>query len=183
MPTGRRVLAAVLACVQWYAAVGSPRPGAPAERKEAGGAAYPCQARPCGCVTAAACWAGDCCCFSLAEKLAWADDSGVAVPGHVRPLVAARRAAATPKPAKSCRAKSCCESPPAAPARVAWAAEAAARKCKGLGPHGLTVPDPCVLPAAGGAAEEDGAGEVVAIAAEHIISRPVRPPTRPPRGA
>lgn len=53
--------------------------------------AYPCQHRPCGCMTAAQCWRGDCCCFTLEEKLAWAEANGIEPPQHVRPMVEARR--------------------------------------------------------------------------------------------
>ena len=31
---------------------------------------YPCQFRPCGCASSDLCWKGDCCCFTLEEKLA-----------------------------------------------------------------------------------------------------------------
>ena len=52
---------------------------------------FPCQHRPCGCLTAEQCWRGDCCCFTLEEKLAWAEANGVEPPKHVRTQVAARR--------------------------------------------------------------------------------------------
>lgn len=51
---------------------------------------YPCQNRPCGCLTSEQCWKGDCCCFTLEEKLAWAEANGVEPPEHVRPLVKSR---------------------------------------------------------------------------------------------
>jgi hypothetical protein len=51
---------------------------------------FPCATRPCGCRTSEECWAGDCCCFTLAEKLAWAEENGFEPPEHVRPLVAAQ---------------------------------------------------------------------------------------------
>lgn len=40
---------------------------------------FPCQNRPCGCMTAEACWK-QCCCFSKREKLEWARRNGVAPP-------------------------------------------------------------------------------------------------------
>jgi hypothetical protein len=66
--------------------------------------AFPCQNRPCGCLTSEQCWAGDCCCFTLSEKLAWAEANGIEPPAHVRPLVESRkeRPASRPKP-------TCCE--------------------------------------------------------------------------
>lgn len=41
--------------------------------------AFPCQNRPCGCENAQQCW-GSCCCFSDAEKLAWAQANKVTPP-------------------------------------------------------------------------------------------------------
>lgn len=52
---------------------------------------FPCQNRPCGCLTADECWKGDCCCFTLEEKLAWAEANGIEPPEHVRPLVESRK--------------------------------------------------------------------------------------------
>src|SRR5262245_3906062 len=52
---------------------------------------FTCQNRPCGCVTAEECWRGDCCCFTLEQKLAWADQQGIEPPDHVRPTVRARQ--------------------------------------------------------------------------------------------
>jgi hypothetical protein len=65
---------------------------------------YPCQDRPCGCLTEEECWKGDCCCFSLEEKLAWAESHGVEPPDHVRPLVELRKARLASSKKKSC----CC---------------------------------------------------------------------------
>lgn len=67
---------------------------------------YPCQKRPCGCFSAEQCWAGDCCCFTLEEKLAWAEANGVEPPEHVRPLVASRKA----HPGSAMKHSYCCES-------------------------------------------------------------------------
>src|SRR5688500_8738498 len=58
---------------------------------------YPCQSRPCGCSSAEKCWEGDCRCFTLAQKLAWADANGVEPPEHVRPLVESSGAGSAPK--------------------------------------------------------------------------------------
>jgi hypothetical protein len=43
---------------------------------------FPCQAHGCGCSSAFQCWT-NCCCFTQAEKLAWAARQGVAVPEYV----------------------------------------------------------------------------------------------------
>lgn len=44
---------------------------------------FPCQSHRCGCVSAEQCWQS-CCCFSPAERLAWAKEHGVHVPDAVR---------------------------------------------------------------------------------------------------
>ena len=75
--------------------------------KRGGGQPFPCQSHPCGCLTAEECWAGDCCCYTLEEKLAWAETSGIEPPPHVRPLVRERQNQRTaPKKKKSCCAPS-----------------------------------------------------------------------------
>lgn len=71
-------------------------------KKPTDGVPYPCQSRPCGCLTAKQCWQGDCCCFTLEEKLAWAEANGVEPPEHVRPLVESRRSRPAPLKRKSC---------------------------------------------------------------------------------
>ncbi len=51
-------------------------------------APFPCQDRPCGCMTATQCWK-KCCCFSNAKKIAWANANHVQVPDFV--IAAAER--------------------------------------------------------------------------------------------
>lgn len=64
---------------------------------------FPCQNRPCGCRSAQHCWQ-KCCCFTNAQKVAWARRHRVAVPEQV--LAAARREESPfPKTAKSCCSK------------------------------------------------------------------------------
>jgi hypothetical protein len=43
---------------------------------------YPCQDRPCGCVSADECW-HHCCCFTNKQKVAWAHEHGVTPPDFV----------------------------------------------------------------------------------------------------
>jgi hypothetical protein len=83
---------------------GFPLP-APGRKSKDASRPYPCQNRPCGCFSAEQCWAGDCCCFTLEEKLAWADANGVEPPAQVRPQVESRKANPTPPKKKPC----CCE--------------------------------------------------------------------------
>jgi hypothetical protein len=49
---------------------------------------FPCMNRPCGCRTAEQCWK-QCCCFTNAEKVAWAKANHVQIPGFV--VVAAKK--------------------------------------------------------------------------------------------
>ncbi|CAN5187896.1 hypothetical protein BH10PLA2_BH10PLA2_07220 [soil metagenome] len=72
--------------------------------------AYPCQNRPCGCLSSEECWKGDCCCFTLEAKLEWAEANGIEPPPHVRPLVAARVARMT-QPTKRSRCSKADQTP------------------------------------------------------------------------
>jgi len=74
----------------------------PSRKKPDGGVPYPCQSRPCGCQSSEECWKGDCCCFSLEEKLRWAEAHGIEPPAHVRPLVQSRAKRSKPVPNKTC---------------------------------------------------------------------------------
>lgn len=82
---------------------------------------YPCKNRRCGCRSAQECWAGDCCCFTLAEKLTWAETNGIEPPEHVRPRVeASQRQQARANRSSCCEAASsispaehsCCDATP-----------------------------------------------------------------------
>jgi len=101
--TRLRDLVVVLALISHLAAAfGVPLPvTAPRNAKKAGHP-FPCQDRPCGCLTAEECWKGDCCCFTLEQKVEWAEANGVEPPPHVRPLVEARRARRSSRTARSC---------------------------------------------------------------------------------
>ena len=73
----------LLAFFHLVGAVGLPLPTESAEwvvRKAKSGKPFPCQHRPCGCLTYEQCWAGDCCCFTLRQKVAWARENGEKVP-------------------------------------------------------------------------------------------------------
>ncbi len=43
---------------------------------------FPCMNRPCGCASAEQCWK-QCCCFTNAQKVAWATQHGVTPPAYV----------------------------------------------------------------------------------------------------
>ena len=143
----RHTLAVAALFAQLVAATGAPvasRP--PTSHGKSGGVAFPCQDHPCGCSTSEQGWAGDCCCFTLEQKLAWADANGVTPPPHVRPAVEARRAN------KSCCAKtaaSCCEEQPRpAQPSVRWVGGVLSAKCRGDAPGGLFKFELIAIPAA-----------------------------------
>lgn len=60
---------------------------------------FPCQNRPCGCKTAEQCWK-KCCCFTNAQKLAWAQKHRVRAPEFV--VAAAKTEAQTKRACKAC---------------------------------------------------------------------------------
>ena len=116
-------------------AFGFPLP-APGRTKPTDGAAYPCQSFPCGCLSSEQCWAGDCCCFTLEQKVAWAEANGVEPPPHVRPLVASRQArpSAPPKKKKSCCAETAPEPAPVPPPTCCGDRPPAAAGCRDAAP-------------------------------------------------
>jgi hypothetical protein len=136
----RHALAVAALLAQVVAAVGAPA-FSPRSAKS-GAAPFPCQNHPCGCATPEQGWAGDCCCFTLEQKLAWAVERSIEPPPHVRATVEARASARKQKAKPSCCAtseKTCCENakegdgPPA----VRWVAGIFAQKCRGDGTAGL----------------------------------------------
>lgn len=125
-----------------FATVGLPLPTP--NQSQQNSQLYPCQDRPCGCGTAEECWAGDCCCFTLEEKIAWARARGIEPPERARRM-AAERAEGT---AKLCHVgKDCCSKhsdcpdcsadskPPSLSIR--WVPVILAQKCRGEGPGAL----------------------------------------------
>jgi hypothetical protein len=58
---------------------------------------FPCEKHACGCTSAAQCW-HDCCCMTLAERGAWAEANGIAIPIEVRSELLASRMS----PSRSC---------------------------------------------------------------------------------
>lgn len=73
----------------------------PADKGKDAAVPFPCQNRPCGCKTADQCWK-KCCCFTNAQKVAWANSHGVKVPSYV---VQAAQTESDKKPL----AKACCQ--------------------------------------------------------------------------
>lgn len=127
---------------------------------------YPCQNRPCGCRSAEECWRS-CCCFSNAEKIAWAKSHGVKLPAYVFAAAAREksRTRSTASVQRSCCAggtcgKSCCSqgscshskspraaaagadpaSRPAAESDVKYVIAVYAQRCQGRGAYDVFAP-------------------------------------------
>lgn len=147
----RAVAAGVLAVCHLFAACGVPLPVSPTTRKDVS-RPYPCMNRPCGCGTYEECWAGDCCCFTLAEKVAWARANGIEPPvtSAAEPTCAAEPDACElchPKPKrKAAEACPLCEKPTAVAAGLRWVVGVFAQKCHGEPAGGFAHLPPAVLP-------------------------------------
>ena len=87
-PICRRLIAAGAFFAYFAAAFGLPLPP-PAVIKD-GGKPFPCQGHACGCRTAEECWR-HCCCYTAAERWAWAKEH------HVQPPAYAEKPAAATK--------------------------------------------------------------------------------------
>ena len=165
-------------------ALGFPMPGGDDSLKGAS-QVYPCHDRPCGCAAAELCWAGDCCCFTIEEKLDWADANGIEPPEHVRRMVKSRKARSAvskPKPKSCCKdsAPACCDEPKK-PA-VRWVAGVFVQKCRGEIPGLHPQLDPAVVPDT--ATVRLGPIEIsghVRTRSNRALSVPHLPPTPPPR--
>jgi hypothetical protein len=83
----RSLVAVLLTANHLVVALGLPIPvpGPPAGRKS--GELFPCMDCPCGCRTAEQCWR-HCCCHTVSQRLAWAQEHGVTPPAYI--LEAAR---------------------------------------------------------------------------------------------
>lgn len=154
--------------------------------------AYPCRDRPCGCITYEQCWAGDCCCFTLEAKLAWAEANGVEAPEYARQQAESRQ---SPRESPCCvetpnaeteSASRCCEQETAvrvASPGVRWVIGIFAQKCRaetmGLLQRvpGLPVDATPVAPSA------PRRGERLVLVSDRSVKQTYRPPTPPPRPA
>jgi len=147
---------------------------------------YPCQDHACGCNSAAQCW-DNCCCFSPAERLAWAQEHNVAIPAPL--LAALNEAAKNEVPAKSCCQHRHAEASTAKTSvknssqrsKLHWVHGFQAQKCQGL--TMLWVSAGITLPHAGGPAWEfDMTLRGVVCQAEPAFKDLTSPPpVRPPR--
>jgi hypothetical protein len=184
-------------------ATGAPLPAARYTHSGKSSTPYPCSDHPCGCLSSEQCWAGDCCCFTLEQKLSWAEARGIEAPAHAQLAVKAR--AAKVKPAKPkrpcCRGEEegvatanpcdkpvCHERPHDAtshdadePTEIRWVSSVFQQKCRGEGPAGLLKLDPTVPPPLGTEHTAPEPRGFVAVASLPIPTTSACPPTRPPR--
>lgn len=166
---------------------------------------YPCQNHYCGCLTAEACWAGPCCCFTMREKVAWATERGIKPPDDALRLAdeegpptdtvcSACQKNLTPQKRVLTTHKSSCEesqtpssskpqqsreTPSQSPT---WVIGIFAKKCRGEGPGGLLKLDPSVTPAS--PSQRLFAPillDSIAILWHSVTSNTTSPPTPPPR--
>ena len=79
----RGALALLLIANQVVICAGLPLPAVAAAPQKDRGQPFPCMDRPCGCMNAQQCWRS-CCCFSMQEKLAWAEAHHIEPPAYVR---------------------------------------------------------------------------------------------------
>jgi hypothetical protein len=141
---------------------GFPLP-APRRSKSSRGIAYPCQSRPCGCLTSEECWKGDCCCFTIEQKLLWARANGITPPQKYQGLFerlpeADDTETGCPECAKLAAKKSCCgnvvkvkadlvskESCCKSEKSVTLVLGIFVKKCRGTGPESPVSLDPEIL--------------------------------------
>ena len=104
----RSLLSGLLAI--WYVVlmIGVPLPAVSSSADQvAANSPFPCQHHRCGCRDSERCWR-DCCCFSMEEKLAWAQQNNVEPPAYVvEAALAARQAKQTATKKKCCCSSNC----------------------------------------------------------------------------
>jgi len=145
----RAIVVLLLVCSHLVSAVGLPLPCPSAGGTHDGAIVYPCQNHLCGCITAAQCWAGDCCCSTLEEKLLWADEQCIDPPDHVRPLVESRKTKSKSIAADHacCATDNNCPSTDQAtsPIKVRWVVGLFAAKCRGDSSESILATDPAIM--------------------------------------
>jgi len=134
--TRARRLITGLALLAYVASiVGYPLPLPAAVRQDAS-VPFPCQGHACGCRSAAQCL-DNCCCYTPAQRLAWARNNAVTLPPATMAALEEKAAAETSDRAGgSCcqRASGCCDEPAAESAEsgLVWVSAIQAQKCQGL---------------------------------------------------
>ena len=165
----RLLVTGLMLCAQFASAI-----GLPAARPKATDAArpYPCMDRPCGCLTYDECWAGDCCCFTLGQKLAWAETNGIEAPAHAK---------ARAKPESGAK-ENCCTVPKAS---AKWVSAAFVGACKGSHAEGMAAAAILLPPvtAVKIATEYPVPMPAVAAVSDGVDARSDSPPTPPPKSS
>jgi len=150
---------------------------------------FPCQNRPCGCRTADQCWK-KCCCFTNAQKVAWAKAQRVRVPEGVVVSAKLESAQSGPRKGGCCRAITLKPPQPDATLPVANAEErdetiyviaSLAQQCQGQPWSWSTLPW-AILPQSSECREfSPVAGEKTVLISSTYVAFCRRPPVPPPR--
>ena len=103
---------------------------------------FPCMHHRCGCGSADACWHG-CCCMTLAQKLAWAEERGITPPDYALAQADAEELdkSQSPKACGSCSHRGCELAAAKTPAgtEVGLVLSVDFRRCNGLASLWLTM--------------------------------------------
>lgn len=116
LPTLRRFVSCVVLAAYLGTVWGIPLPDSRNEKDRS--TPYPCMNNPCGCKSAADCWA-HCCCTTLKERVAWAVKHNVPIPREAKVAFAAEHRAAAAAEQEICSLESlehkcehgCCKHP------------------------------------------------------------------------
>ncbi len=148
---------------------------------------FPCQHRACGCRSATQCWKR-CCCFSNAQKLAWARVNDVQPPEYV--IQSAERESS---PAK-CDSSGCCHLPTSAkksaavpttqvgqPDQTVYVVAFLAHQCQGHHWYWNSLPWTILPPVAVLNDLPHRAHGKLALASEKLLIASQQPPVPPPR--
>ena len=149
--------------------------------------AFPCQGGSCGCTSAAACWQ-NCCCTTVAERLAWANLNDVTPPSFLVELLAV-----SPERPAVTKTKTCCSHETADASAVACTEriESPTRmvlisdlgRCRGLAKYIAIFGNAICEPLPENSAYESLAISWLRAADESLESARPSPPTPPPRVA
>lgn len=175
-------------------AVGAP---IPAIGLISSGERFPCESHGCGCATAQRCWQ-QCCCYTTAQKLAWARANNVQPPDELEAdapqptkTQSARRACcSTSQQPATCeptpRKPSACEAPAeevdATPeTEFTWQLALQAQRCRGQAGTWLHAEPSLLPPTIEISTIEAPCVERLVLFPESVASRAIVPPVPPPR--
>jgi hypothetical protein len=180
-----RAVVVVTVLGQVLTAIGVPLRASTSQSSTDGSLRFPCQERPCGCLTAEQCWAGDCCCFTLEEKVVWAAANGVTPPEHVFTLLERKsraRSACCDQPVRDTPCSHCQKAEKPAVCKNRWLLGFAVQQCQGHGAVGFSALNPSVPPESPNSwkVEHQSSGLIPTIVlTSSIVDRePIEPPPR-----